>query len=241
MVKSRPHMPVAGATLPLKDALRLLRHTMRVGRARLGEPPTPVPPPVDMVARRVLDEVDHVAGQINALAAGLSHRLLDAGPVERSPTLEEIVARADPALSFAAAAYRGTTRALRLLGACDGLVSETRAAEAFHAALQETGPGDRYALAAAIADGFGRRHVVVNVLALPETAPEGLSDVEIGRLAIFAVMLWLLADRLPEDEDPDGLLAAACAMARALSGELSRAGWTREAVGALLRAYAEHI
>lgn len=241
MVKSPPHMPVAGATLPIKDALRMLRHTMRIGRARLGEPPAPMPGPVDTVARRVLDEVDHVAGQINAVAAGLSHRLLDAEPVARSPTLEEIVGRTDPAVTFAAAAYRGTTRALRLLGACDGLVSETRAAEAFRAALRETGPGDRYALAAAIAHGFGRRHVVINVLALPETAPEGLSGVEIGRLAVFAVMLWLLADRLPEDEDPDGLLAAACAMARALSDDLARAGWTREAIGALLRAYADHI
>ncbi|WP_299394234.1 hypothetical protein [Pelagibius sp.] len=235
----------SAARLPLKDALRMLRFTMKRGRGFLDTPLDPIPSPISDVARSVLRDFDQIADRVNDMAAGLSRRFLDSGGGESlsTATLEDIEHIGHAEIAFAQAAYHGLTRALPHLGASEGLVSEVRSAEAYKAAIQSgAAEKDRFALAAALMQEMVDRGVIRDLLpAAREEEGEPLTEEELEKLAIFALILWFLAERQDGPEDAEALLLTCCDMAEALKTEVTECLGDAERLRALLSAYADKI
>lgn len=234
MPGSQRSLSTSAATLPLKDALRMLRFTVKRGRSLLDKPLAPVPSPISAVARAALRDFDQFADRVNDVAAGLSHRFLDSGDPGRlrAATLEDIENIGEAEIVFAQAAYRGLTCALRHLGANEGLVSEVRIAEAYKTVIQSgVTEGDRFSIAAALMQELVQRKVVRDLIPAPtrETGGQetedreaaGLTEAELAKVSIFALILWFLVEREGNQDDVEALLLTCCDVARALEADLA--------------------
>lgn len=244
MPGSQRNFGTSAATLPLKDALRMLRFTMRRGRTLLDKPLSPAPSPISDVARAVLSDFDQIADRVNDVAAGLSHRFLDAGDPGRlrAATLEDIENIGEAEIVFAQAAYRGLTCALRYLGADEGLVSEVRIAEAYKTAIQsDAGDRDRFAIAAALMQEMVRRKVVRDLLSAPTAEDGDLAETALAKVSIFALILWFLVEREGDQDDVEGLLLTCCDLAQALEAELDERCEDAERLRALIAAYVDKV
>ncbi len=224
MPGSQRNLSTSAATLPVKDALRMLRFTMKRGRTLLDRPLAPVPSPISEMARTVLRDFDQVADRVNDIAAGLSHRFLDSGDPGRlrAATLEDIENIGEAEIVFAQAAYRGLTCALRYLGANEGLVSEVRIAEAYKTAIQSgAADKDRFAIAAALMQELVQRKVVRDLLSGPGPEGDSLAEAELANVSVFALILWFLVERETDQDDVEALLLTCCDVARALEPDLA--------------------
>lgn len=222
----------------------MLRFTMRRGRSLLDKPLEPIPAPISKVARAMLSDFDEIADKVNDVAAGLSHRFLDLREAGRwsTATLEEIENIGEAEIAFAQAAYHGLTRALRHLGAEEGLVSEVRTAEAYKAAIQSgAAESDRFILAAALLQEMVRRGVIRDVLPAPAVEDEGLDEPALARIAILALILWFLAERQGDEGDAEALLLTCCDVARALKTDLDDSLEDSTRLRDLIAAYADKI
>jgi hypothetical protein len=157
-------------------------------------------------------------------------------------TLENLASAGEPEVVFAQTAYRALAYALVYLGAADGLVSEVRAAEAYVAAVQPPrGEGDPYTTAAALMNEMLRREVVREVILGDAGGGDPLRGSEVPAIAIFALVLCLLAERPDEEEDAEALLVACCDVARALRGDIAACHGDEARLRALIAAYADKI
>lgn len=249
MPGSQRSLSTSAATLPLKDALRMLRFTVKRGRSLLDKPLAPVPSPISAVARAALRDFDQLADRVNDVAAGLSHRFLDSGDPGRlrAATLEDIENISEAEIVFAQAAYRGLTCALRHLGANEGLVSEVRIAEAYKTVIQSgVTEGDRFSIAAALMQELVRRKVVRDLISVPGQATAGLeaaglTEAELAKVSIFALILWFLVEREGDQDDVEALLLTCCDVARALETDLAERCGDVERLRDLFAAYVDKI
>lgn len=249
MPGSQRSLSTSAATLPLKDALRMLRFTVKRGRTLLDKPLAPVPSPISAVARAALRDFDQFADRVNDVAAGLSHRFLDSGDPGRlrAATLEDIENIGEAEIVFAQAAYRGLTCALRHLGANEGLVSEVRIAEAYKTVIQsDVTDRDRFFIAAALMQELVQRKVVRDLISAPsqETGDQeaaGLTEAELAKVSIFALILWFLVEREGDQDDVEALLLTCCDVARALEADLAERCGDIERLRDLFAAYVDKI
>ncbi len=229
--------PPARAALPLKDALKGLRFTLRQGR-RLLEPVTArMPGPLD----EVLERVDHLADDAVRVSGRALERLFDLrAQVASVPDLPASHTAAQSDARFAQAAGRALEFALARYGADRLMVSETLLARSYQAVAGQAFQGLEAQAAALMLHML--EHRVIGIV--PGTGL-GLdaTDRVVAAMATFAVMLWLLTDR---DADAEGqreedLLAICCDVAQALHSEILVIGEDAAALAALLAHHAEVI
>lgn len=228
-------LPPVPPRLPVKEALRGLRHLLHRGRSMAQDiaPVSRLPEPAADIASVLLRGVDGVAETAEAVASGIARRVLGAGA---TPTarLADIAAGPDAAGAFAAAAYAGLRGALRALGAPDAWVSETAALAAW--AEAGAGPGGDADLAGRLHPALLRAGAMRHVAA-PDGA--GMAPDAVAQVAAFAALLWLLAAR--DAEDAGRALEAAVAVAAALERDLAAAGGDPTRLAALFTEFRDHV
>ena len=215
--------------IPLREALRGLRHMLRRGGETLADtlPVNALPKPAADIAGAVLREVEGIARGVDGMASGLAKTVLgDGGPDH--PTLNDL---SGPGADhrFAAATYAALRSVLDRLGAPGVFVSEAAALEV-HATAQDA---DAARLTLALLDARVIRGATADEAArVPGSA--------LAPVAVFAVMLWLQSDRTGED---DAALDAATDIAVTLAAKVASATVARDeaALSALYAKYAAHV
>lgn len=226
-----------GEDLPLKDALRTVRFVLHRGRdmARVSRPHRVMPPPFSHLAGAVLREVDHLATQAEGAAASFAHSWTGGSGGLSSEGLERIEQDRRAGMAFSRAAYSGLRVALPLLGAEDALISQN-AAKSAHDAARRSGEVDPAALAAALMREMMHARVI-RELAMRHDAP--LDAATARRLALFALMLWLVCER--SEGEAEEALRAAVVLSQALADEITAAGEDPAALSRLLREFSDHV
>lgn len=214
--------------IPLREALRGLRHMLRRGGETLADtlPVHSLPKPAADIAGAVLREVEGIARGVNGVASGLAKTVLgDSSPDH--PTLNDLTGPgADD--RFAAATYAALRAVLDRLGAPGVFVSEAAARE-----VHAQADGDAARLTLALLDARVVRGATADEAArVPGSA--------LAPVAVFAVMLWLQSDRTGED---DAALDAATDIGVTLAAKVATAADTRDeaALSALYTKYAAHV
>lgn len=226
--------------LPVKDALRGLRTGfstgMTTGRKIIAPLLDTTPRPVADLMRDIAHRAEQVTPEVEHATSRLVHLLLDrpgAGDF-RGWSLARMVAEPAGAEVFAARLYHGVDRAFRQLGLPPDLLSEMRAAQAFDALRQTLPHDDLHALAAELLLGADER------MFAPPPPFAARAAAEDRRLALFGVMLWLLADD-GSDEDEEALLGVCLDAAMAVGRQVSDLPRDRAALRGLLFDYARLI
>jgi hypothetical protein len=223
--------------MPLREALRGLRHVLRKGgeAVRDSVAPEALPGPAGDVAGGVLREVEHLARGVDEATSGLLKRLLGGG-AQAGVSLRDLGADEAAAAVFGAAVYAALRDVLAQMGADDAFVSEAT----LRAVWAEDAPQGLTpeAAGAALTLRVVAARPVRGVAAAPglRAPPDALVPV-----AVFAVMLWLLSDR-PDGEDAVAL-AAAVDLALALARDVTAATAAGDAarLAALYAEFAAHV
>ena len=233
-------MPIPSSILPdampLREALRGLRHVLRKGGETLKDTMTVdmMPPPAAHLAGVVLREVEAMAKGMDQAASGLAKKLLGS-PDPAAPSLQTITGQPDGNVVFAKAFYAATQAVLRRLGATNVFISEAGARKAFRHISSFDAPDAEVAAALTIA--------LHNAAVLKGTAEETarVPAASVTPVALFAVMLWLQSQR-PEAED-EAALDAATELAVALAVDVSKAciAGSHAGLAALYSEFASHV
>ena len=243
--------------MPLREALRGLRHVMRRGGATVRDTLSVdmLPRPAADFAGSVLRDAEYLARGADRIASGLAKKVL--GGTELSPaTLDDLVVTGNDGALFAAGAYPALGCILERLGVDDAFISEAAARAAFARALagtreslpagaplQTQEPGERSANAQA-------RLAATLTLAMIETrALRGLSGAHDTRVpaaalepvAIFSLMLWLQSSA--REEENAAALMAATDLSVVLANDITVAAAARDAdrLTALYTEFASHV
>jgi hypothetical protein len=225
--------------MPLREALRGLRHVLRKGGEALRDSVTPdaLPRPAAEMAGGVLREVEHLARGVDDVTSGVLKRVLG-GVAAPGVSLRELSEGDAAAAVFGAAVHAALEQTLDRLGAGDAFVSEATARAVWASVGSDAAgeaPEDRAA-------GLTLRLVAARpVRGISADATLRVAADKVVPVAVFAVMLWLLSDR-PEGEDAVAL-EASIDIAVALANDVSRAvadGDPRR-LAALYAEFAAHV
>lgn len=236
-----PSPPFPTDAMPLREALRGLRHVLRRSGTSLREtlPVERLPKPAADVAVAVLREVEDVARTVDRAATDLVRRVI--GADERAaPRLD---APPDPARAsaFAAAAYTALQTVLERLGAGEVFISEAGLRDGYLSLGENANASqDEAARAAELMMSLLRARVVRDPPAMPEARvpPKNLTPV-----ALFALLLWLLAPRAEDDAESVAALDAASDIAAALSSDVTAAADAHDTgrLAALFAEFADNV
>ena len=220
--------------MPLRDALRGLRHAVRLGGETLLDvmPVGSLPRPAVQLVGAVLHEVGAFAKGVNDVASGLAHLALG-GSAKSQGSLQDLTLRLGAEDSFAIGIYAALRAVLRHLNAPSAYISETAARSAYLALTPQQRLGSDASMAAALSLALAKAKVLRGLSAADAARVAGQS---LDHIAIFAVMLWLQSNR-SEAED-EKALEAATDLAVALAVEAD-AAFTAEDTTALATLYAE--
>jgi len=230
--------------MPLRDALRGLRHAVRRGGETLLEvmPVNSLPRPAAQLAGAVLHEVGAFAKGVNDVASGLA-RLALGGSATSQGSLQDLTLHQGAGLQgaedgFAQGIYAALRAVLRHLNAPSAYISETAARSAYLALTPEQRLGSDASMAAALSLALAEAKVLRGVSAADAARVTGQS---LDHIAIFAVMLWLQSNR-SEAED-EKALEAAIDLAVALAVEADAAFGNKDtmALAALYAEFASHV
>lgn len=213
--------------VPLREALRGLRHLLRRGGETLRDTITgtgmteALPRPAAGLAQSVLREAEGIARQMDEAASGLAKTVLGGADLPADARLSDL----DTGPAFAAVIYLALARVLDRLGIRPAFISEAAALRA----LSAVDPGaDDAETAARLTRALSEARVIRDIGPAADTEAT----------AVFAVMLWLQSGRSGSD-DLDAL-AAATDLARALAPEIAAAGG-EAALAQLYRIWAPHV
>ena len=220
--------------MPLRDALRGLRHAVRLGGETLLDvmPVGSLPRPAVQLVGAVLHEVGAFAKGVNDVASGLAHLALG-GSAKSQGSLQDLTLRLGAEDSFAIGIYAALRAVLRHLNAPSAYISETAARSAYLALTPQQRLESDASMAAALSLALAEAKVLRGLSAADAARVAGQS---LDHIAIFAVMLWLQSNR-SEAED-EKALEAATDLAVALAVEAD-AAFTAEDTTALATLYAE--
>lgn len=225
--------------MPLRDALRGLRHAVRRGGATLLEamPLDQLPRPAADLAGAVLREVGEIAKGVNEVASGLARLALGATPTPKG-SLHDITALNGAEDAFAQGIYAALRSVLRHLDAPSAYISETAARSAYLALMPEQRLGSDAGVAASLSLALAEAKVLRGASAADAAHVPGHS---LEHVAIFAVMLWLQSSR-SEAENKDAL-DAATDLAVALAAEADAAFRDKDAarLATLYTEFASHV
>lgn len=236
-------------TMPLRDALRGLRHAVRRGGETLLDvmPVGSLPRPAAELAGAVLHEVGAFAKGVNSVASGLARVALGAngGPqgslqnlTLRQSAGHQIARHQTAEDGFAQGVYAALRAVLHHLTVPAAYISETAARTAYLALTPEQRAGSDAKVAAALSLALAEAKVLRGVSAADAARVPGQS---LDHIAIFAVMLWLQSNR-SEAEDASAL-EAATDLAVALAAEADAAFRDNDAarLAALYAEFASHV
>lgn len=215
--------PILPDAMPLREALRGLRHMLRRGGETLIETMGVEAQPraeaglAAGFAGVVLREVEAIAKGVDRAASGLAKTMLGQ-PEPAAPMLGKIAAGPGSEAVFAAACYSALRAVLHRLGTPGVFISEAAARRAYHRIAGQGPQGPATDFAAALTLLLLEGHVLRGASA-EEAArvPQG----PLEPVAVFAVMLWLLSER-PEAED-EAALDAATDLALAVAPDVAAA------------------
>lgn len=228
--------PMLPDAMPLREALRGLRHVLRKGGETLKDTMTvdTLPPPAAHLAHVVLREVEAIAKGMDQAASGVAKKVLGR-PDPAAPSLHAIAGKEDGDVVFATAFYAAARAVLLRLGAPGVFISEAGARKAFQHIRPFCAPDAEVAAALTIA----LHDAKVLKGAADEPARVPASSVE--PVTLFAVMLWLQSQR-PEAED-EAALDAATDLSVALADDIGKActGRNHAGLAALYTEFASHV
>ena len=229
-------LPPLPDAMPLREALRGLRHLLRKGGATLKDTMTvdTLPAPAAHLAGVVLREVEAIAKNMDEAASGLAKKVLGS-PNRAAPSLHSVTGQHDGGAAFSTAFYAATRAVLKRLGSPGIFISEASARKAFQQIIP---PGASDAdLAADLTIALHDARVLKGTP--DETARVAQAAIE--PVALFAVMLWLQSQR-PEAED-EAALDAATDLSVALADTIAAACLARDqaALAALYAEFASHV
>ena len=227
-----PTPPLAPDPMPLREALRGLRHLLRRGGLSLRDTMATeaLPKPAGKIATVVMREMEAFAASVDQVASGLARSVLG-GSAPETTTLQ---GASDP--PFAAALYAALRAVLRHLGAPGVFVSEAAARQALPGSQ---GPG--------MSEPRRAAHLTLDLLAakvIRDPTADEAALVPGGALqpvALFAVMLWLQSSRA--DDENEAAMTAATDIALTLAADVAQACADRnlDRLDALYAKYAAHV
>jgi hypothetical protein len=232
-------LPIKPDPMPLREALRGLRHFLRRGGETLREtvPTKAMPKPAADIADSVLREVEAFAKGVDRLASGLAKSVLG-GAEHSTASLQELAADRKADVRFATAVYTALRAVVRRLGAPDIFISEAAARQVYSRMIAT----DQLASSAMVASRLTIDLITAKVIrgATAEDAarvPGGNLDA----IAVFAVMLWLQSER--SETENEAALMAATDLALAIAGDVSKACADRDVnrIAALYAEFAAHV
>ena len=225
--------------MPLRDALRGLRHAVRRGGETLLDvmPVGSLPRPAAELAGAVLHEVGAFAKGVNTVASGLA-RVALGGSAGARGSLQNLTLHQGADDGFAQGLYAALRAVLRHLNAPSAYISETAARSAYLALTPEQRFGPDASMAAALSLALAETKVLRGLSAADAARVTGLS---LDHIAIFAVMLWLQSNR-SEAEDEKALEAATdLAVALAVEADAAFRNKDNIALAALYAEFASHV
>ena len=225
--------------MPLRDALRGLRHAVRRGGETLLDvmPVGSLPRPAAQLAGAVLHEVGAFAKGVNDVASGLV-RLALGGSAKSPGSLQDLTLHQGAEDGFAQGIYAALRAVLRHLNAPSAYISETAARSAYLALMPEQRLGSDASMAAALSLALAEAKVLRGLSAADAARVTGQS---LDHIAIFAVMLWLQSNR-SEAEDEKALEAATdLAVALAVEADAAFTAKDNTALATLYTEFASHV
>jgi len=225
--------------MPLRDALRGLRHAVRRGGETLLDvmPLDQLPAPASHLAGVVIREVGELAKGMEEVAYRLARLALGGGEAAQTGILN-LTAREGAEDGFAQGIYAALRLVLRRLDAPSVYVSETAARMAYVALRPDQRHGADADIAAALSLSLAEAKVMRGASAQDAAHVPGQA---IEHVAIFAVMLWLQSTR-SEAED-EAALASATDLALAVAAEADAAFCNHDMakLSALYGEFAAHV
>lgn len=226
-------------TMPLRDALRGLRHAVRRGGETLLDvmPLDQLPPPASQFAGAVIREMGELAKGMDEVASGFARLALGGSDAPHGATLQ-LTARIGAEDAFAQGIYAALRLVLQRLDAPSVYVSETAARMAYVSLLPDQRQGQNADIAAALSLSLAEVKVMRGTSAQDAAHVPGRA---IEHVAIFAVMLWLQSSR-SEAED-EAALASATDLALVVATEADAAFCARDGakLSALYAEFAAHV
>jgi hypothetical protein len=205
--------------MPLRDALRGLRHVVRRGGEAFLDsmPVSSLPRPAADLAGAMLREMGEIAKGVNEVASDLARIALRAGDKPQD-SLQKLTAKQGDEEEFAKGIYAALRAVLRRLNALSPYVSETAARSAYLALLPEQRFGSDAGIAAALSLVLAEAKVIRGTSTEDAARVPGNS---LEQTAIFAVMLWLQSSR--SETENEAALSSATDLAIALASETATA------------------
>lgn len=230
-------LPQPPDAMPLREALRAMRHMLRKGGETLIDTIPVAGLPAPGLAGAVLQQVEAIARSVDQVTSGMAKLVLGASE-QRGPSLPGIAVLNMPDAAFAAACYAALRAVLQHLGVAGAFISEAAIRQAYRAVMAENIDEAEADLAAKLMQALLAGPIIRGVTARDAARVPGA---DLDQVAIFAVMLWLQTDR-PDGEDA-AALAAATDMALALSRDIARAcgSETPAALSALFKEFAPRV
>ena len=225
--------------MPLRDALRGLRHAVRRGGETLLDvmPVDSLPRPAAQLAGAVLHEVGAFAKGVNDVASGLA-RLALGGSAKSQGSLQDLTLHQGAEDGFAQGLYAALRAVLRHLNAPSAYISETAARSAYLTLTPEQRLGSDASMAAALSLALAGAKILRGLSAADAALVTGQS---LDHIAIFAVMLWLQSNR-SEAEDEKALEAATdLAVALAAEADAAFRGTDTMGLATLYAEFASHV
>ena len=225
--------------MPMRDALRGLRHAVRRGGETLLDvmPVGSLPRPAAQLAGAVLHEVGAFAKGVNDVASGLA-RLALGGSAKSQGSLQDLTLHQGAEDGFAQGIYAALRAVLRHLNAPSAYISETAARSAYVALTPQQRLGSDASMAAALSLALAEAKVLRGLSAADAARVTGQS---LDHIAIFAVMLWLQSNRSGAEDEK--ALEAATDLAVALGPEADAAFTAKDntALATLYVEFASHV
>lgn len=225
--------------MPLRDALRGLRHAVRRGGESFLDamPVGALPGPAAELAEAVLREVGEIAKGVDEVASGLARFALGARSTLPG-TMQTLTAKPGAEDAFAKGIYAALRAVLHHLNVPSAYISETAARAAYLTLLPEQRTGSAASIAAALSLALAKAKVLRSASAADAADVPGNA---LEHTAIFAVMLWLQSNQ-GEAED-EAALVSATDLTVALATEADAAFRDRDAkrLEALYAEFAPHV
>lgn len=224
--------------MPLREALRGLRHVLRKGGQTLADTVATdgMPKPAAILANSMLREAEGILRNIDSLTSGLAKTVLG-GDIPKTVHLAELSSAKDADIQFSKAVYVALRSVLDQVGAPDVFISEAAARGVYQHAAQRA--GDRPATLAANLTLELLSARVVRGTTAQEAARVPGAALEV--VAVFAVLLWLQSDR--SDLENTSALEAATDLSIAFAGEIAKACANKnvDEIAALYEKFAAHV
>lgn len=184
-------MALSPDPVPLREALRGLRHVLRSGGETLAQavPLESLPQEAAALTRGAMKTADGIARRIDHTASQMAHRFL-CPLAPDDATLQNLMKRGlSAADDFGVLSYEGLALILKEIGPRQAFISEAGARRAWLHVAGSDPQRDPATLAAALFVALREQKVLRDVEAEPAGA---LEPGEVVPVAIFALLLWLL-------------------------------------------------